>query len=754
MKDDRAGAAATPPGPPVLVASVALDRAGQKVLDYEVPPELAESAAPGARVKVPLQRREVMGTVVDLRKATPTAALRRILEARGDSPMLSGRLLDLTRWVAEYYCCSLDAAVASVLPQAVRSGKVGAKKQMQAELLRLPAPGDLEKLSRRAPRQAEALRQLAKEGKAMPVEILSRQSGASPAALRALAAAGWLRLEARETPRDPHGQDIYLPTTDLPLNASQHAALQTILAAARDPATAKPILLHGVTGSGKTEVYLQAIGEILREGRQALVLVPEISLTPQTVERFKARFASIQREVAVLHSHLSAGERRDEWHKIHRGAARIVIGARSAVFAPLTRLGILIVDEEHETSYKQEDAPRYHARDVAVVRAKLESCAIVLGSATPSLESYANALSGKYQRVELPERVDSRKLPAFRVVDMRRERRAGREIFSEALALAMESRLARGEQVILFLNRRGYSTVVQCPACGSVVQCPNCSVALTYHREAERLACHICGHSQLVPHRCPSCSEPGIRHFGAGTQKVEETLRKFFPKARVARMDADAMSRKDAYKSTLGAFQRGQLDILVGTQMIAKGLDFPNVTLVGIVNADLSLHLPDFRAGERTFQLLTQVAGRAGRGEIEGEVIVQTFTPFSPSIQFARQHDFAGFAEQELEFREKFGFPPYRRAVLVTVRSPSEIKASFCAAAAAKKLREGLPEGAICGEAAPAPLARAKGYYRWQILLRGPASRALSRHVQHTLGALPMPEDVFITVDVDPVNLL
>ncbi|MCX7869838.1 MAG: primosomal protein N', partial [Terrimicrobiaceae bacterium] len=351
--------------------------------------------------------------------------------------------------------------------------------------------------------------------------------------------------------------------------------------------------------------------------------------------------------------------------------------------------------------------------------------------------------------MELPERVDNRRMPVLRVVDMRRERKGGHEVFSQALVRAVEARLERGEQTILFLNRRGYSTVMQCPECGEVCQCPNCSVALTYHRDAERLACHICGHGQVAPRACPKCQDPKIRHSGVGTQKVEDVIRRFFPKARVARMDADAMSRKDAYKNTLGAFQRGAVDILVGTQMIAKGLDFPNVTLVGIINADLGLHLPDFRAGERTFQLLTQVAGRSGRGEVEGEVIVQTFPPFSPSIQFARHHDYAGFAEQELDFRLKFSFPPFLRMILLTVRSKSAERAEFCAHTLARKLREGLPEGALCGDAAPAPLARAKAYFRHQIMLRGPAPRALSRHVRSVLDGLPMPEDVLVAVDVD-----
>lgn len=738
----------------VRIASVVPDRAGEKVLDYRVPDELSAHVAIGSRVRIPVRKRELNGTVVNVREDEPAFPLRPLLALHGEKPLLPARLLELARWMAEYYCSPLDVAVASVLPQAVRSGEVAAKRVAHVALNRQPSAEDIALLEKRAPRQAEALRHLVRLENCAPLQAVAKASGASPAVLRSLAASGWLRIEQQEIGRDPHGSETFLPTRDLPLNPAQRSALEVIVEMMRGAQPSKPVLLHGVTGSGKTEVYLQAIREALADGRQALVLVPEISLTPQTVERFKARFAGIQRQIAVLHSHLSAGERRDEWHKIHRGEAQVVIGARSAVFAPLTRLGILIVDEEHEHSYKQEESPRYHARDVAVLRGRMEPCAVVLGSATPSLESYANALHGKYLRVELPERVDNRRMPILRVVDMRRERRSGHEIFSQALLRGIEERLSRKEQTILFLNRRGYSTVMQCAECGEVIECPNCSIALTYHRDAQRLACHICGYGQVAPRACPACHDPKIRFSGVGTQKVEDAICRLFPQARVARMDADAMSRKDAYKNTLGAFQKGAVDILVGTQMIAKGLDFPNVTLVGIINADLGLHLPDFRAGERTFQLLTQVAGRAGRGEIEGEVIVQTFTPFSPSIQFARQHDYPGFAEQELDFRSKFAYPPYTRMILITLRSKSAERAEFCARTLARKLRENLPEGAICGEAAPAPLAKAKAFFRFQVMLRGPGARTLSRHVQHVLEALPMPEDVMVAVDVDPVNLL
>src|SRR5579862_6992759 len=457
---------------------------------------------------------------------------------------------------------------------------------------------------------------------------------------------------------------------------------------------ASTFLLHGVTGSGKTEIYLQALAHVLEQGKGAIVLVPEIALTPQTVERFKARFSSgkLQTLVAVLHSHLSTGERHDEWHKIRQGRARIVIGARSAIFAPVEPLGLIIVDEEHEHTYKQEEAPRYHARDVAIMRGQMEGAVVVLGSATPSLESYFNCSKGKYQLLELPERADDKKMPLVRVVDMRQTIRRGKiiPIFSPQLHDAIASRLERGEQTILFLNRRGYSTALQCPKCGYVAQCPNCSLALTYHRIEQKLSCHICGHHEKVPSTCPNpkCKNPAIRFAGTGTQKVEETLAKLFPDARVRRMDADTMKRKDDYSKTLGDFRAGKTDILVGTQMIAKGLHFPNVTLVGIIYADLALHQPDFRAGERTFQLLTQVAGRAGRGDVEGEVFVQAFSPFHPAIQFARRHDFTGFYEQEMEFRQQLKYPPAGRVALLTLKGRNEDKVKFSAEHVKRRLKE------------------------------------------------------------------
>jgi primosomal protein N' (replication factor Y) len=620
--------------------------------------------------------------------------------------------------------------------------------------------------------------------------------------LRRLEDKGLIAITPQISERDPYGRETILPTQSLTFNPDQQRAFEDITAAmsgtgvppkslpdtlpgaelksdvpsalaagiGRDAQSKQAgglfhsnvFLLHGVTGSGKTEVYLQAIARSLQQGKGAIVLVPEISLTPQTVERFKARFSSgpLQTLVAVLHSHLSAGERHDEWHKIRQGRARIVIGARSAVFAPVDPLGLIIVDEEHENSYKQEESPRYHARDVAVVRARMENAVVVLGSATPSMESFYNVEKGKYRLLEMPIRADHKKMPVVRVVDMRQVARKekGTPILSPDLKEAILKRLERGEQTLLFLNRRGFATSLQCPLCGYVAQCPNCSLSLTYHRQAGKLRCHICGHEAIAPAVCPDpkCRNPAIRYAGLGTEKVEATLAKLFPRARIRRMDSDTLKRKEDYRRILGDFRTGKIDLLVGTQMIAKGLHFPNVTLVGIIYADLSLHMPDFRAGERTFQLLTQVAGRAGRGDVEGEVFVQAFTPFHPAIQYARRHDFAGFYEQEIEFRRQLNYPPASRIALLLLKGRNEEKVNFSAAHVRHEIEKwsgAFPDMILAGPA-PAPLARTESKYRFHIMLRTRQMTRLSQRLAGLIASLTLPEEVAMTVDIDPVNLM
>ncbi|MDP9098443.1 MAG: primosomal protein N' [Verrucomicrobiota bacterium] len=737
-------------------ARVIIDRSIHRELDYLVPESLAEKIGIGSRVRVPFREKSALATVVGLLEETDASGIRPIEALVGDRPVLSEKLIELARWMSAYYCCPIEAVMRSLLPQVIRRAEVTWKKQLFVSAAKEIAPEEIDKLRRGAPRQAELLEAVAKLQKPTAVADLLRQTSLDNQTLRALEKRGFVTLREEAVARDPHAEDQFIASSDLVLNPEQEVALRAVEEALAAPEEAKPILLHGVTGSGKTEIYLQAIQSTLARGKTAIVLVPEISLTPQTVERFKSRFADAQDTVAVLHSHLSEGERHDEWHKIHAGRARIVVGARSAVFAPLENLGLIVVDEEHETSYKQEEAPRYHARDVAVVRAKMEKCVVLLGTATPSLESYHNAVEQKYQLLNLTQRVDDCQMPLMRIVDLRLERRKEKAaaILSEKLRAAITARLEKHEQTILFLNRRGFSTSLLCSNCGEARDCPNCSVALTFHRGAARLTCHLCGHTAAVPKKCPACSQDTLIYAGFGTEKVEANVTQLFPTAIVRRMDADSMSRKDAYRDTLQAFRSGKIDILVGTQMIAKGLHFPNVTLVGIINADLALHMPDFRAGERTFQLLTQVAGRAGRGETPGEVFVQTYTPFSPSIQFARHHDFAGYFEQELEFRERCDFPPFKHAVLITVRSEHEGRAKLSAETLVRRLKENLGAEFIVGDAMPAPLEKLQGQFRFHILMRGEAIMRLSRLIRETLDKLPLPEDVLASVDVDPYQLL
>jgi len=737
-------------------ARVIIDRSIHRELDYSIPETLAERVSIGSRLRVPFRDRSALATVVALLTETEAGGVRPIEAVVGEKPVLSPRLIDLARWMAAYYCCPIETVMRSLLPQVIRRAEVGWKKQLFVAAARAIEPEEIENLRRRAPRQAELLEAIALLGAPALAADLLRKTSLDNQTLRALEKRGLVLLREQAVARDPHADEEFVASSNLVLNAEQTVALRAIEEAMMAPKNARPILIHGVTGSGKTEVYLQAIRSALARGKTAIVLVPEISLTPQTVERFKSRFAEAQDIIAVLHSHLSEGERHDEWHKIHAGRARIVIGARSAVFAPLENLGLIVVDEEHENSYKQEEAPRYHARDVAVVRAKMENCVVVLGSATPSLESYYNATQGKYALLNLTQRIDDCQMPLIRIVDLRLERRKEKAaaILSEKLRAAITARLEKGEQTILFLNRRGFSTSLLCSACGEARRCPNCSVALTFHRTAARLSCHLCGHMAAVPKKCPACGENALIYAGFGTEKVEANVAQLFPNAVVRRMDADSMTRKDAYRETLHAFRAGKIDILVGTQMIAKGLHFPNVTLVGIINADLALHLPDFRAGERTFQLLTQVAGRAGRGETHGEVFVQTYTPFSPSIQFARHHDFAGYFQQELEFRERCDFPPFKHAVLITVRSEHEKRASFSAETLARRLKEALPDEFISSAPAPAPLEKLQGSFRFHLLIRGDAIVRLSRLLRATLDKLPFPEDVAVAVDIDPYQLL
>src|SRR2546429_12007 len=646
---------------------VIVDRAIRRELDYSVPESLAERVGVGSRVRVPFREKSALATVVALPEQTEAKGIRPIEAVIGETPVLSEHSLELAKWIGTYYCCPIETVMRSLLPQVSRHAKVGWKKQLFVQAVRNVDEGEFEKLRRRAPRQAELLEAISKLEKPIRAAEVLRQTSLDNQTLRALVKRGLAELREEAVVRDPHGDEQFIATSNLVLNEEQTHALNEIQQALDVPENARPILLHGVTGSGKTEIYLQAIRAALNRGRTAIVLVPEISLTPQTVERFKGRFAEAQDAVAVLHSHLSEGERHDEWHKIHSGRARIVIGARSAVFAPLKNLGLIVVDEEHENTYKQEEAPRYHARDVAVVRAKIEKCVVVLGSATPSLESYYNAVRGKYRLATLSQRIDEKQMPLMRIVDLRQERRKEKAIaiLSEKLRAAIADRLDKREQTILFLNRRGFSTSLLCSNCGEARNCPNCSVALTFHRHVARLSCHLCGHTAAVPKKCPACGKDALIYAGFGTEKVESTVSQIFPKAAVRRMDADSMTRKEAYRETLRSFRAGKI-----------------------------------------------------------------------------------------EFRERCDFPPFKHAILITIRSGHEERAKFSAETLMRRLKESLSPEFILGDPMPAPLEKLQGEFRFHILIRGEAIMRLSRLVRETLNKLPFPEDVTVTVDVDPYQLL
>ena len=753
-----------------MVARVTLEIALRKEFDYSIPPDLADRIEVGSRVKVPFGSRQVLGIVTAVADSSPHTNLKPITNVIGAQSLVTPKVLELARWIAEYYCCPVETALKSVLPDSVRKEDPGWRERLRVYAMN--APAEMPKLTKRQ----ETIWNIVNEWREIPLQELLRLGETTAETVRRLEEKGLVSISLQIDERDPYAREQVIATEPFKLNEDQTKALASIVASMdRMSAAAKggtPVteaesstyLLHGVTGSGKTEVYLQAIAHALANGMGAIVLVPEISLTPQTVERFKARFSSgpLRTGVAVLHSHLSTGERHDEWHKIRQGRARIVIGARSAIFAPVEPLGLIVVDEEHEPSYKQQEAPRYHARDVAVVRGHREGAVVVLGSATPSMESYYNAKRGKYTLLELPKRAYDQKMPVVRVIDLREESRKSKTgsppIFSQRLKEAITQRLERGEQTMLFLNRRGYSSSLQCPKCGYVAGCPNCSVALTFHRAANKLMCHICGHEEPVPSKCPEpeCKNPAIRYAGLGTEKVEDILKKLFPKARIERMDSDTLKKKDDFRRILGDFRTGKIDILVGTQMIAKGLDFPNVTLVGIVYADLSLHVPDFRAGERTFQLLTQVSGRAGRGDVEGEVFVQTFTPFHPAIQFARRHDFLGFYDQEIEFREPLKYPPTSRVALITLKGRNEDKVKFAAEHIRKELDRRLTgwRDLMISGPAPAPLLRAETFYRHQLMLRSSRMSKLAHELNRLIIETVLPDDVTLSVDVDPLDLM
>ncbi len=725
--------------------------------DYRVPETLKGTLRAGQRVQVPLGKggRPVIGycTAVATKPvgSRPLKDLGSIIDAE---PLLSPPMLRLTQWMADYYLCPLGQVLQAVVPAGVR-GQAGTREMtflsVPPEIAEQLAAGTL----KLGIKQADALRLLAASPRPLTPPELAQ---AAKCTLGPIAELRKKKLVAAEVRRISQVEldEAPAPREDrLQLNDDQQVALERIVAALTAPRH-ETILMHGVTGSGKTEVYIRAIDEVIAFGRQAIVLVPEISLTPQTRSRFRSRFA----QVAVLHSHLSDAERHWHWQRIAAGEVQVIVGARSAVFAPVRNLGLIVIDEEHDHSFKQGESPRYHARDVALRRAQFENIPLVLGSATPSLESWHEARQGRFTLVELPKRVSDRPLPMVATIDLRDEvrSRAARGAISRQLAQAIDQSIKDDGQVILLLNRRGYSTHIQCPACGFVVKCPDCDLPLTHHREGDKVICHYCDFQDIAPAVCPDCRFDGIRYSGLGTQRLEAEIAARFFGVPVLRMDSDTMHKPGSHEQALQRFRDGEVRILVGTQMIAKGLDFPNVTLVGVVNADTALHIPDFRAAERTFQLVTQVAGRTGRGDKGGRVLVQTFSPDHFAIAAAVRHDYHAFAAAELPIRSEHGYPPYTGMIRLIVRGEREKLAEQFADRAADLLRAAMAatpslNARLVGPA-PCPFAKLRGKFRFHALMSSHEPEMLRRIVRETIATFDAPEDVQWVVDVDPVDLL
>jgi primosomal protein N' (replication factor Y) (superfamily II helicase) len=737
-----------------LLARVVFSEGLEGEFDYLVPEPLRVHVEAGRRVRVPLGRgnRQVTAYCVSVGHASdvPRHRLKEITRVIDDLALISPRMLELTRWLADYYLCSWGTAIESAVPAGVR-GQAGTREaiflSVSAGSLLRAAAGKL------SPKQKEILEHLRLAKEAQTPQQIAQALSCSLAPIQTLRKRRFVEESTRrvvwgestKTPEVP-------PEKAWQMNEDQQRALAEVRAALHS-GTSTTLLLKGVTGSGKTEVYIRAIEEVLRFGRQAIVLVPEISLTPQTEQRFRARFES----VAVLHSHQSASERHWHWRRIVRGEATVIVGARSAVFAPTPQLGLIVIDEEHDHSFKQDTAPRYHARQVAWQRCQTERAPLILGSATPSLDSYQATFRGEYQLLELPRRVTGRELPPVRTIDLRVEtrQRGSHGAISRPLHQAMYQALQQKGQVILLLNRRGYATQIQCPACGHAMKCPDCDISLTHHRDGEVAVCHYCDYQIPAPSRCPECGFEGIRYGGLGTQRLESEVQRRFPQAVCLRMDSDTMRKPGSHEQALARFRRGEVHILLGTQMIAKGLDFPNVTVVGVVNADMTLNFPNFRAAEQTFQLVTQVAGRTGRGQREGQVIVQTFNPEHPAILAAARHDYVGFASQELPNRERFGYPPFGRLVRIILRGEDVNRAEQFAEQLADRIRERL-EGTtarLVGPA-PAPLAKLRGKYRFHFLLTASDLDILREAIRTVQGGLEVPEGIQWVADVDPLDML
>ena len=748
---------------PVQIVRVALPLPLDRLYTYLVPQAFQRWMRPGRRVVVPFGKRQLAGVVIEagLEADLKGYKARDILDVDVELPPLPTELLELTRWVATYYMCAWGEALRAALPPGSSQATARSRVQTVAMIEYNEEGPEAPPTGARQQAIVEQLR-IWHQGEQTPVSQarLLAECGGTLATLRRLADLGYLFIEQEERDRFSEERPDIVASTRPQLHAAQVDAVDQINTALAS-GTYHSFLLHGVTGSGKTEVYLRALETARQAGRTAIVLVPEISLTPQTVRRFRSRFGD---EVAVLHSRMADGERYDAWRGIGEGRYPIVIGPRSAILAPVENPALIIVDEEHEASYKQFDpAPRYHARDLAVIRAMKNGATCILGSATPSLESLANARSGKYTLLDMPERVPidgtPARLPDIRIVDLRSEPelKGTSRALSTRLVKGIEERANRGEQTILLLNRRGFAPVMECSACGWVPECPDCSVSMVYHRPLNHLRCHYCGITQRPPSRCGSCGHADLAFLGAGTQRLESELAERLPDVRVLRMDLDTTSQKGSHHAILDRFGRGEADVLLGTQMVAKGLDFEKVTLVGIIRAEAGLQLPDIRAEERVFQLLTQVAGRAGRAELAGEVLLQCVNPAHPVIQYALRHDYHGFAEQALATRSMLNYPPAGRMVSILFSGPEDDKTLELADRFRRLVDSRLPDVDRLGPS-PAFVHRLKNRYRHQLLLKIPTHVPASRvregiqQAEQALGSLPAA--VCMTFDVDPVGLV
>lgn len=734
------------------VASVLLEVSIDKPLDYTFDASLAPIIQKGVSVEVPLRGKTARGFVVDIKDHSEVKAPRPIVKAVSDGPVVTKELFELALWMARYYVCPLGKVLKTMLPAGVRKNT---QIKQQMKIFRGKTPKDLRaraiELRSKAPMAAEVLDQLLMAPKdGILLTELYEKCNCSYSVVKRLADHGLILMEKVKLDESPF--DDYFKSKPKRLHIEQEEALARLDKSLRSKTFAAH-LLFGITGSGKTEVYLQAINKALEYGMGVILLVPEISLTQQTIQHFKSRFDV---PLAVLHHRLSDGERMHTWKEIQSGGAKICIGARSAIFCPMPNLGLVIVDEEHEPSYKQtDDNPCYHARDVAVMRAKLAGCTVLLGSATPSLESYYNAQSGKYTLSVLSKRPEKSQLPRVEIVDMKREyaKAKGITLFSERLLDKIDDRRAKGETAILFLNRRGYHTMLSCTACGQSIKCPHCDASLTFHMGEKHIACHLCGFTALPPNCCPNCkSHDMIKYRGVGTEKVQAMLHGIFPGIRTLRVDADSTRHKGSLDKLLSEFRSGKADVLIGTQMVAKGLHFPQVTLVGVLNCDASLNIPDFRSQETVFQLITQVAGRAGRGPSPGEVIIQTALPEHSTIQQAAKQDYLAFYEEEIVVRKTFMFPPFCKVVKFLFSAKDEKRLIEFASLFREKLTKELAETYVCHPVVPSGHAKVKDLFRFQFLVRGPAISSICQAIEKVDKELALPSSILRFIDVDPTS--